>query len=148
MGTNRREFLRNMSLGIGSLGVFGLSAQEAQAKIKKKIKEVKHLSAAEVARDEDFWFPVQQAFNTDRSIINLNNGGVHPAPKIVMDAVHRYLDFANGAPVLNSWRYLRRAYSKETGGYIRLQPGRDRDHSKRNRIHADRPSWDRPGAWR
>jgi selenocysteine lyase/cysteine desulfurase len=50
---------------------------------------------------------VRQAFNTDRSIINLNNGGVHPAPKIVMDALHRYMDFANGAPVLNSWRYLR-----------------------------------------
>ena len=24
-----------------------------------------------------------------------------------MDAIHRYLDFANGAPVLNGWRYLR-----------------------------------------
>lgn len=92
---------------MGSIGVFGLSVKEAQAKIQKKVKEANHLSAAEVARDEDFWFPVQQAFNIDRSIINLNKGGVHPAPQIVMDAIHRYLDFANGAPVLNSWRYLR-----------------------------------------
>ena len=91
MGTSRREFLRNFGLGVGSIGVFGLSAKDSQAKIKKKIKEVKHLAAAEVARDEDFWFHVQQAFNIDRSIINLNNGGVHPAPQIVMDAIHRYL---------------------------------------------------------
>lgn len=107
MGTNRRDFLKSLGLSIGSIGVFGLSAKEAQANIQKKIKEVKHLSAAEVARDEDFWFHVQQAFNIDRSIVNLNNGGVHPAPKIVMEAVQRYMDFANGAPVLNSWRYLR-----------------------------------------
>ena len=107
MGTSRRQFLKNIGLGIGSLGVFGLSAKTAQANIEKKLKEVKHLSAAEIARDEDFWFHIQQAFNIDRSIINLNNGGVHPAPKIVMDAVHRYLDFANGAPAYNSWRVLR-----------------------------------------
>jgi selenocysteine lyase/cysteine desulfurase len=107
MGTSRRQFLKNISMGIGSLGVIGLSAKEAHANIKKKLTEIDHLSVSEVSRDEDFWFYVQQAFNIDRSIINLNNGGVHPAPTIVMDAVHRYLDFANGAPVYNSWRVLR-----------------------------------------
>ncbi|GAF93553.1 unnamed protein product, partial [marine sediment metagenome] len=85
----------------------GLNSPLVQAKIEKKIKEVKHLPAAEVARDEDFWFHIQQAFNIDRSIINLNNGGVHPAPTIVMDAVKRYMDFSNGAPVYNSWKILR-----------------------------------------
>src|ERR1041384_2579808 len=30
----------------------------------------------EIARDERFWTPVQQAFTVDRSIINLNNAGV------------------------------------------------------------------------
>ncbi|MCK4495920.1 MAG: aminotransferase class V-fold PLP-dependent enzyme [Candidatus Aminicenantes bacterium] len=107
METSRRNFLKNLSFGIGSLGFFGLSSKTVQAKIEKKIKEVKHLPAAEVARDEDFWFHIQQAFNIDRSIINLNNGGVHPAPTIVMDAVKRYMDFSNGAPVYNSWRILR-----------------------------------------
>lgn len=107
METSRRKFLKNLSFGIGSLGFFGLSSKTIQAKIEKKIKEVKHLPAAEVARDEDFWFHIQQAFNIDRSVINLNNGGVHPAPTIVMDAVKRYMDFSNGAPVYNSWRILR-----------------------------------------
>ena len=36
-----------------------------------------------VARDETFWFEVQQAFTVDRSLINLNNGGVSPAPATV-----------------------------------------------------------------
>jgi len=94
-------------LGIGSLSVFSLSAKNAQAELKKKLTRIKDSSPTEIAQDEDFWFYVQQAFDCDRSIINLNNGGVHPAPKIVMDAVHRYLDFANGAPVYNSWQVLR-----------------------------------------
>ncbi len=107
MDTSRRHFLKNIGLGIGSFSVLGLSAKNAQAELKKKLTKIKDSSPTEIAQDEDFWFYVQQAFDCDRSIINLNNGGVHPAPKIVMDAVHRYLDFANGAPVYNSWQVLR-----------------------------------------
>jgi isopenicillin-N epimerase len=107
MDTSRRHFLKSIGLGIGGLSVFGITAKNAQAELKKKLTTIKDLPPSDVAQDEDFWFYVQQAFNCDRSIINLNNGGVHPAPKIVMDAVHRYLDFANGAPVYNSWQVLR-----------------------------------------
>ena len=106
MDTSRRHFLKSIGLGIGSFSVLGLSAKNAQAELKKKLTKIKDSSPTEIAQDEDFWFYVQQAFDCDRSIINLNNGGVHPAPKIVMDAVHRYLDFANGAPAYNSWQVL------------------------------------------
>lgn len=107
METSRRNFLKSLGLGVSGLGVFGVSAKDAKAKLKRKISEINKLSPKEAARDEDFWFYVQQSFNIDRSIINLNNGGVHPAPTIVMDAVKRYMDFANGAPVLNEWSVLR-----------------------------------------
>lgn len=107
MATTRRDFLKGLGLGISSLSLFSLSAGDVQAALEEKIKEVHNLSPKQVARDESFWFYVQQAFNIDRNIINLNNGGVHPAPKIVMDAVHRYLDFSNGAPPYNMWRLLR-----------------------------------------
>ena len=40
-------------------------------------------TAAETASDEDFWAMVQQAFTVDRSILNLNNGGVSPSPAMV-----------------------------------------------------------------
>jgi selenocysteine lyase/cysteine desulfurase len=107
MDTSRRHFLKSIGLGIGSFSVFGLSAKNARAELKKKLTKIKDLPPTKIAQDEDFWFYVQQAFDCDRSIINLNNGGVHPSPKIVMDAVHRYLDFANGVPVYNSWQVLR-----------------------------------------
>lgn len=53
---------------------------------------------ADVARDEAHWFEVQQAFTIDRSLINLNNGGVSPLPAVVQAAMKRHLDYSNTAP--------------------------------------------------
>jgi isopenicillin-N epimerase len=60
----------------------------------------------EAARDELLWREVQQAFRVDRSLVNLNNGGVSPAPGAVQDAMARYLAYSNEAPVRNMWRVL------------------------------------------
>jgi selenocysteine lyase/cysteine desulfurase len=60
----------------------------------------------EIARDERFWAPVQQAFTVNRAIINLNNAGVSPSPAMVQDAMKRHLDFSNEAPVHTMWRVL------------------------------------------
>ncbi len=63
-------------------------------------------SPQEVAQDEDYWMQIQQAFTVDRSLINLNNGGVSPAPKVVQDALRRYVDYSNTAPVYTMWKVL------------------------------------------
>ncbi len=55
-------------------------------------------SAEESARDESFWFDVQRAFLIDRSVVNLNNGGVSPSPAMVLEAQKRHLDFSNSTP--------------------------------------------------
>lgn len=52
----------------------------------------------EIARDEDYWTLVQQSFQMDRSIINLNNGGCSPSPTIVHEAYKHRLDDANRWP--------------------------------------------------
>jgi hypothetical protein len=62
--------------------------------------------AGAAARDEDLWREVQQAFRVDRTLVNLNNGGVSPAPGVVQDAMARYLAYANEAPVQTMWRTL------------------------------------------
>lgn len=59
----------------------------------------------EVARDESFWRIVQSAYEIDRSILNLNNGGVCPAPRLVIDAVKRHIDYANHAPAYTMWQH-------------------------------------------
>ncbi len=60
----------------------------------------------EVAQNEDFWFEVAHAFTVDRSLINLNNGGVSPSPAWVQEAMKRHLDYSNEAPVYTMWRVL------------------------------------------
>ncbi len=55
-------------------------------------------AADDVACDEDFWGEVARAFTVDRSLINLNKGGVSPAPATVQDAMKRHLDFSNSSP--------------------------------------------------
>jgi selenocysteine lyase/cysteine desulfurase len=59
-----------------------------------------------LATDEDFWYFIQQSFTVSPSIINLNNGGVCPAPKTVQDAMKRYYDYSNEAPSYYMWRIL------------------------------------------
>lgn len=59
---------------------------------------------AEIARDESYWFPIQQAYPVDRSMINLNNGGVAPSPGVVLEAMKRYLDAANLSPAYTLWQ--------------------------------------------
>jgi selenocysteine lyase/cysteine desulfurase len=62
--------------------------------------------AEDLARDEDFWRDIQSGFTLDRSIINLNNGGVSPSPRVVQDAMRRYLEFSNIAPARTMWSVL------------------------------------------
>jgi isopenicillin-N epimerase len=54
--------------------------------------------AQEIARDEDFWSAVRDEFTTDRTVVNLNNGHVSPAPRTVQEAMRRYLDYSNMGP--------------------------------------------------
>src|SRR5947209_12019660 len=61
---------------------------------------------ADIGTDEDFWLEVQQAFTLDRTLINLNNGGVSPSPRLVQDAMRRYLEYSNTAPVYTMWQVL------------------------------------------
>ncbi len=63
-------------------------------------------AAGSIARPnpgESFWFHVQQAYDVDRSMINLNNGGVAPSPRVVHDAMVRQLALTNHAPPRQLW---------------------------------------------
>ncbi len=79
-------------------------------------------SAIVAADDEAFWREIQSAFTLDRTVINLNNGGCSPSPRVVHEALVRYLDHSNQAPVHFMWNTLepgieavRRELAKEAG---------------------------------
>src|SRR6185437_11787933 len=95
---NRRMFLRAAG-GVAALQADSIGrARAAAASIDGR--------KAEAARDEDFWREIQQAFTVDRNIVNLNNGGVCPSPKVVQDAMRRQLEFSNMAPAYTMWTVL------------------------------------------
>lgn len=56
--------------------------------------------------DEDFWMQVQQAYTVNPNIINLNNGGVSPAPKVAQEALQRFNNMANEGPSYYMWRIM------------------------------------------
>lgn len=63
-------------------------------------------SPDEVAQDETVWAEVARAFTVDRSLVNLNNGGVSPSPAWVQEAMKHHLDFSNKAPAWSMWQVL------------------------------------------
>jgi selenocysteine lyase/cysteine desulfurase len=66
------------------------------------------LSPADAAGDEDLWSRMAQAYTVSPNILNLNNGGVSPQPKVVQDAVDRYYHLSNEAPTYYMWQILDR----------------------------------------
>jgi selenocysteine lyase/cysteine desulfurase len=99
---NRREFMQRVAVPAMAIPAFQPSA------ILEVIDALSAWpgSAEQIARDEDYWARVQQAFTVDRSLVNLNNGGVSPSPAIVQEAMKKHLDFSNQAPVHNMWSIL------------------------------------------
>ncbi len=103
---DRRLFLRNAGMLSATAIVSSLSQPAWSRNLDAAIKEAEGLSAAELATEEDFWYYIQQSFTVSPSLINLNNGGVSPAPKTVQDAMKRYYDYSNEAPSYYMWRIL------------------------------------------
>ena len=97
----RRTFLKGSAgLGLASFNEAGIG------RAIDAVRFVRDRTAEDVARDEDFWFEIQRAFTVDRTYINLNNGGVSPSPRVVQEAMRRYLEFSNHAPTHTMWRIL------------------------------------------
>jgi selenocysteine lyase/cysteine desulfurase len=90
---NRRAFLQAAS-GI-TVAVLPAFRKDGMSRILAAGEGTAGRSADSLAADEDFWFQIQTAYDVDRSLINLNNGTVSPSPRIVEQALRRYLDFIN-----------------------------------------------------
>jgi selenocysteine lyase/cysteine desulfurase len=100
----RRDFLRQ----VVPAGVVGLTALKSDwlDRVMAATAAVADRSPADVASDENYWREIQQAFTLDRTIINLNNGYTCPSPRVVHEALKRYLDFSNQAPIQFMWNTL------------------------------------------
>jgi isopenicillin-N epimerase len=103
----RRQFLRRTSTaGTAAYAAVATFRDDGLARVGAASAAVQNRSNADVAANEGYWREIQQAFTLDRTIVNLNNGGVCPSPRVVHDALKRYLDISNQAPVYHMWQVL------------------------------------------
>src|SRR5881227_2140504 len=102
--TTRREFLSGLAAaGISAQPIFRESAIKSLFRANV-IAGDRPPSA--IADDESYWAEIQRAFDSDRTMINLNNGGCSPTPSHVLEAMIRDLRFSNELPVEHMWRVL------------------------------------------
>ncbi|WKN33741.1 aminotransferase class V-fold PLP-dependent enzyme [Porifericola rhodea] len=104
--TLRRSFLKKLAGTSGLLSLSPFMTKVLAEDVKDALVHLNQLSPEEAAKDEDLWHRIQQAYTVSPNIINLNNGGVSPQPKIVQDAVDRYYHYSNEAPSYYMWRIL------------------------------------------
>jgi len=103
---NRRAFLDRLGTFSATALLASVSQPAWSRNLHKALSGAEFQSPAQLAEDEDFWYYVQQSFTVSPSLINLNNGGVSPSPKVVQDAMKRYHDLSNEAPSYYMWRIL------------------------------------------
>jgi selenocysteine lyase/cysteine desulfurase len=114
----RRAFL-GFAAGASAVAAF---RDDGMSRVLAASRAAEGTPAEALAADEAYWREIQQAFTVNRSYVNLNNGGVCPSPRVVQEAMKRYLDLSNEAPVHTMWQLLepqvesvRRSLAREFG---------------------------------
>src|ERR1044071_7695998 len=85
MASDRRSFLRLVS-SAGAAGAVLSFPPVAISRVSAVARHLNGLAPEEVAKDEDFWVQVQQAFDLDSRYIALNNGANNGAARTTLAA--------------------------------------------------------------
>jgi len=102
--TTRREFLSG--LAVAGVAMQPMFREHAIRSLFRANAIAGDRSPIAVADDETYWAEIQRAFDSDRTMINLNNGGCSPTPSHVLEAMIRDLRFSNELPMEHMWRVL------------------------------------------
>src|SRR5688500_97261 len=102
--TSRRHFLSSL---LGTAAIVRPALHDDWMRVIEEATRFVAASTVEAtASEEDFWREIQRAFTVDRTIINLNNGGVSPSPRVVQEAMARYLAISNEVPAYSMWQLV------------------------------------------
>lgn len=102
----RRKFLSNAGKGLGLMALSSSAVGSLINDVAAAGRSIDHLSPLDAALNEDYWTAIQQAFSVTRGIVNLNNGGVSPSPRIVTEAFVRYTWQQEDATAYTMWQLL------------------------------------------
>jgi isopenicillin-N epimerase len=104
--TSRRRFLSLAGKGVGLAALSSATVATLLKSVNAATTSVAHLTPQQAAMQEDYWSTIQNAFSVTRGIINLNNGGVSPSPRIVTEALVRYIWQQEDATAYTMWQIL------------------------------------------
>jgi len=102
----RRDFLSSVGKSLGLAAVSSTTVASLLREVQAATKSVSHVGPEEAAADEDYWAAIQNSFSVTRGIINLNNGGVSPSPKVVTEALIRYIWEQEDCTAYTMWEIL------------------------------------------
>jgi len=103
---DRRDFIALAGKGLGLAALTSSTIASLLKEVEAATKSVAHLTPEQAAMDEDYWATIQNAFTVTRGIINLNNGGVSPSPRMVTEALVRYIWQQEDATAYTMWQIL------------------------------------------
>ncbi len=109
---SRRKFISNLSSFAATVGFSSFFSSAQGQGFLEEFELKNHLSAEQLTEDEEFWRKIRSAYTISPTIINLNNGGVSPSPKVVQEAVEHYNRLANELPSFHLNRTINKG--KET----------------------------------
>jgi len=124
MSVNRRLFLKQMGASVGAMSLG--SALFPNLTFGEETSNNSPGMPPSGVSDDDFWSYMQESFTVSPNIMNLNNGGVSPQPKVVQNAVERYYRFCNEGPSYYMWQILdqgREALRADLADFAGCQPG-------------------------
>ncbi|HYJ87618.1 MAG TPA: aminotransferase class V-fold PLP-dependent enzyme [Pyrinomonadaceae bacterium] len=104
--SSRRDFLTLAGKSLGLATLSSATIASLLERVNAAGRTVSHLTPQQVAMDEDYWSVIQNSFSVTRGIINLNNGGVSPSPRIVTEALCRYIWQQEDATAYTMWQIL------------------------------------------
>jgi isopenicillin-N epimerase len=104
--SSRRNFLSLAGKGVGLAALSSTTVGNLLKSVNAATTSVAHLTPQQAAMDEDYWSTIQNAFSVTRGIINLNNGGVSPSPRLVTEALVRYIWQQEDATAYTMWQIL------------------------------------------
>jgi selenocysteine lyase/cysteine desulfurase len=104
--SSRRSFVKNTLGFAGAVTLSGTAATAVAEDVSDALISLKGKSIIDSIQDEDLWSRIAMAYTTSPQIMNLNNGGVSPQPKVVQDAVDRYYHLSNEGPSYYMWQIL------------------------------------------
>ncbi|MFY7838804.1 MAG: aminotransferase class V-fold PLP-dependent enzyme [Lacibacter sp.] len=104
--SSRRNFIQQLTAATGAFTFLPFTNKAFANEAENRQAQFRAMNDVDAMTDEDFWGWIKEQYTVSPNLLNLNNGGVSPQPKVVQDAHIRFYQFANEAPSYYMWRTL------------------------------------------